>query len=118
MSMVPNAAPPRYVCSGVGRMPRTSAGGTSSRIARSRSSRASSTRLPNAAEGAELARAGNRGGPAVDQEMLEAVVTDAYPERPVAIGGFQIDLPQIRRFEDVAVAVDHERPGRHGVAPP
>src|SRR5205823_6915652 len=71
--------------------------------------------LAHAAERAELARAGNRGGPAVDQEMLEAVVAHAYPERPVAIGGFQVGLPQTRRFEDVAVAVDHERLGRHRV---
>src|SRR2546428_222829 len=46
MSMVPNAAPPRYVSAAAGRTPRTSWGATSPRNARSRSSRASSTRLP------------------------------------------------------------------------
>jgi hypothetical protein len=47
--------------------------------------------------------------------MLEAVVAHVYPERPVAIGGLQVGLPQTRRFEDVPVAVDHERLGRHRV---
>src|SRR5205823_9447377 len=68
--------------------------------------------LAHAAERAELDRAGNHGGPAVDQEMLEAVVAHAYAERPVAIGGIQVGLSQNRRLEDVAVALDYERLGR------
>src|SRR6266542_4992643 len=71
--------------------------------------------LAHPAERAELARAGDRGAPAVDLQEFEAVVTHAYPERPVAIGGFQVALPQIRRFKDVAVAVDHELVDRHRV---
>src|SRR5438445_15652 len=71
--------------------------------------------LAHAAEGAELARTGDRGAPAVDLQVLEAVVAHAYPERPGAIGGLQVGLPQIRRLEDVAVAVDHAIPGRHRV---
>src|SRR5437879_824501 len=71
--------------------------------------------LAHPAERAELARAGDRRAPAVDLPELEDVVTHAYPEGPVAIGGFQVALPQIRRFKDVAVAVDQELVGRHRV---
>ena len=110
MSMVPNAAPRRYVCSGVGRIAADVLGARCRpRIARSRSCLRLVDPLAHPAERAELARAGERGALAVDLEVLEAVVAHADADRAVAIGGLEVGLPQIGRLEDVAVAVDHER---------
>src|SRR5262249_29137771 len=70
--------------------------------------------LAHATERAELARASDRGRPAVDEQLLEAVVADADAERPIPILRIEVGFPQIRRLEDVAIAVDYERVGRHG----
>src|SRR5262245_26287237 len=74
--------------------------------------------LAHPTERAELARASDRGRPAVDEEVLEAVLADADAERSIAIRRLQVGLPQIGRLEDVAIAVDNERVGRHGFALP
>ena len=67
--------------------------------------------LAHAAERRELAGARDRGGPPIDQQLLEAVVGDADAERAVAIDRLQVGLPEVRRLEDVPIAIDHERSG-------
>src|SRR6202035_5642088 len=71
--------------------------------------------LAHPAEGAQLPPTGDRGGPAVDLQVLEAVVAHAYAEGPLPVGGLEVGLPQVRRLEDVPVAVDYRRLGRHRV---
>ena len=71
--------------------------------------------LAHPAEGAQLTPAGDRGGPAVDLQVLEAVVAHADAECPLPVGGLEIGLPQIRWLQDVPVAVDYRRLDRHRV---
>jgi hypothetical protein len=74
--------PRKYVWSGMGRIPRTSWGATYPRIARSRSSRLVDP-LAHTAEGALLTLTSDRGRPAVDLQLFEAVVAHPSAERPL-----------------------------------
>src|SRR4030095_13561364 len=67
--------------------------------------------LAHAAEGTQLALACDRRTLPFDLQDLEAVVAHTDAKRAVAIGGLEKGLPQIGRFEDVAVTVDHELGG-------
>src|SRR5262249_6229742 len=69
--------------------------------------------LAHSSEGAELALPSDGRALAVDLQILEAVVAHADAQGPVAIGGLEVGFPQIRRFEGVAVAIDHEGFGLH-----
>src|SRR5262249_22778217 len=71
--------------------------------------------LAHSSEGAELALTSDGGALAVDLQILEAVVAHADAQGPVAIGRLEVRFPQIRRFKNVPVAIDHERFGRHHV---
>ena len=106
MSMVPNAAPRRYVSAPVAGGSRGSPRARiSPRIARSR-------RSPRLVDALCPSRPGCRAGPArgdrcalaVDLEILEAVVAHPDADRAVAVGGLEVLLPQIRRLEDVAAS--------------
>src|SRR5262249_18897792 len=71
--------------------------------------------LAHSSEGAELALTSDGGALAVDLQILEAVIAYADAQGPAAIGGLEVRFPQIWRFENVAVAIDHERFGCHHV---
>jgi hypothetical protein len=62
--------------------------------------------LAHAAQGAELAGAGQGGALAVDLQILVTVVADPDADRATAVAGLEILLPQVGRLEDVPVAVD------------
>jgi len=67
--------------------------------------------LAHAAQRAELAGSGQGGAPAVDLQILVAVITDPDRDRAAAVAGLEILLPQVGRLEDVPVAIDDHRAG-------
>ncbi len=71
--------------------------------------------LAHAAERAEQAGRSHLGALAIDLEIFEAVVADADAHRAVAILRIDVFFPEVRRLEDMSVAIDHHFFGLHGI---
>ena len=116
--MVPNAAPRRYVRSRVrADAPHLLGTDLAAHGALAQVLGLVDT-LPHPAQCAELAGPGQHGALAVDLEVLEGVVADADADRAVAVARLEVLLPQIRRLEDMPVAIDQHGIRAHRVSAP